>query len=40
MQLMLGIYAFEPVRDGEAPLQFVVEGVTGDPIRGQASGDA
>ncbi len=40
MQLMLGIYAFEPVGEGEAPLAFVVERVTGDPVPGEASGDA
>ena len=32
MQLMLGIYAFEPVRPGEPPLGFVVDQVHGDPI--------
>jgi hypothetical protein len=31
MQLMLGLYAFEPVRPGEAPLRFVVDEVRGDP---------
>jgi hypothetical protein len=40
MQLMLGIYAFEPVPDAEAPLAFVVERVTGDPLPVEGSGDA
>jgi hypothetical protein len=31
MQLMLGLYAFEPVRPGEPPLRFVVDEVRGDP---------
>ena len=32
MQLLVGLYAFEPVRPGEPPLRFVVERVTGDPL--------
>jgi beta-glucanase (GH16 family) len=31
MQLMLGLYAFEPLGIGEAPLEFVVERVSGEP---------
>jgi hypothetical protein len=31
MQLMLGIYAFEPLKPGEGPLRFVVEDVRVDP---------
>jgi hypothetical protein len=32
LQLMLGLYAFEPVGPDEPPLEFVVERVTGDPL--------
>jgi hypothetical protein len=38
MQLMLGIYAFEPVLPGEPPLAFVVDRVTGDPLEGPPRG--
>jgi glycosyl hydrolase family 16 len=31
MQLMLGLYAFEPVKPGETSLRFVVDEVRGDP---------
>ena len=32
MQLMLGLYAFEALAPGEAPLEFVVERVSGDAL--------
>jgi hypothetical protein len=32
LQLMLGLYAFEPVRPGEPPLRFVIDEVRGDPV--------
>jgi hypothetical protein len=40
MQLMLGLYAFEPVGADEPALGFVVESVSGDPLDGPAVRDA